>query len=170
LEATEREIRSRLGPYIYGYLDAELPAIILEHINEIGARMTVREIGNAGRLANAFFEVAPADAVMRGASVEAYASRFEADIDLLTEAERLADADRGISDDAVVVMINRVTPGDSADRANGEIAIVFRIGDHTHTHQQRIGAPAHEIRRRATMAALDFLWRCVRSDTGSLQG
>jgi nicotinamide-nucleotide amidase len=166
---TEQEIRARVGRHVYGYLDDDIASVILGLIAERGQRLALWEAGNAGRLASLLEENDLSDDVIIDARSTGYRPALmtthtsDTPIDVAracsADARQRAGADFGVS---VVV---KLSAGDVADRAGGEVALALASPEGVTSREHIVRASPPEIRRRATMWAVDFLWTTLRDET-----
>jgi nicotinamide-nucleotide amidase len=165
----EREIRAAIGSFVYGYLDDSIASSILAPIAQAGRTAAIWEAGSAGLLSVAIEESPLADAVVVDARTSSFASARDvvgATDDALDVAERCARevATRTGAGVGIAIAV-RIRPGTSADRSTGDIALAFTGDGSVSSRQHTISTNPAEIRRRATMWALDFLWTGLRDAT-----
>jgi len=161
-------IREALAEHVYGELTDELADALLRPIQMAGAKVAIWEAGNAGRLTNLIDESILADEVVAGARTTSFVSaafpveRPDAEqtaIRCATVAATEEEVEYGVS---VAV---ELTPGDTEDRAHGIVGIALVHPEGVAHRRHEITAPPHEVRRRATMWAADFLWSTLRETT-----
>lgn len=161
-------IREALAEHVYGELTDELADALLRPIQMAGAKVAIWEAGNAGRLTNLIDESILADEVVAGARTTSFVSaafpveRPDAEqtaIRCATVAATEEEVEYGVS---VAV---ELTPGDTEDRAHGNVGIALVHPEGVAHRRHEITAPPHEVRRRATMWAADFLWSTLRETT-----
>ena len=161
-------IREALAEHVYGELTDELADALLRPIQIAGAKVAIWEAGNAGRLTNLIDESILADEVVAGARTTSFVSaafpveRPDAEqtaIRCATVAATEEEVEYGVS---VAV---ELTPGDTEDRAHGNVGIALVHPEGVAHRRHEITAPPHEVRRRATMWAADFLWSTLRETT-----
>jgi len=161
-------IREALAEHVYGELTDELADALLRPIQIAGAKVAIWEAGNAGRLTNLIDESILADEVVAGARTTSFVSaafpveRPDAEqtaIRCATVAATEEEVEYGVS---VAV---ELTPGDTEDRAHGIVGIALVHPEGVAHRRHEITAPPHEVRRRATMWAADFLWSTLRETT-----
>jgi len=161
-------IREALAEHVYGELTDELADALLRPIQMAGAKVAIWEAGNAGRLTNLIDESILADEVVAGARTTSFVSaafpveRPDAEqtaIRCATVAATEEEVEYGVS---VAV---ELTPGDTDDRAHGIVGIALVHPEGVAHRRHEITAPPHEVRRRATMWAADFLWSTLRETT-----
>ncbi|MGH9175025.1 MAG: molybdopterin-binding protein, partial [Vicinamibacterales bacterium] len=165
----EKEIRERIGRYVYGYLDDPIEEVILRAAADRGYRVAIWEAGNAGRLSVLLEECGLSDDVI----VEARTTSYKHAIDVTgadDEPAAVASAcvagpmTRDAASLGVAVAVD-IQPGESADRSRGQIAIALSSESGVRVREATVSAVPHEIRRRATLSALDFLWTSLRDET-----
>jgi len=161
VDATEQEIRSRIGAHVYGYLDDSLASSILRPLQERGGQLTVHEVGSGGRLITALFEAPESTNVMQRSSVASFERLFTPHTDMAAAATALCKDVNLSTHDAAVAIITHIGPGQNSDRAAGRIVIACRYGEQTEVREHSVSAVPHEIRRRATMWAMEFVWRSL---------
>jgi nicotinamide-nucleotide amidase len=162
---TVAEIRSRIGPYIYGDLNTPISSAILQPIARQGAHIAVLEAGNAGRLAMLLGESPLAAQALAVCSSLTYEVACEGRVEVapLTLAKHLAlRALESSSVDYAAAVAVAMKPGESDDRSTGQIGIAFASTDGVIEREQTVTANPAEIRRRATLSATDLLWTAVR--------
>lgn len=161
-------IRDELAEHVYGELTDELADALLRPIQMSGAKVAIWEAGNAGRLTNLIDESIVADEAVSGARTTSFAVvAYPAD-NPDAEETAIRCATLAATEDSVeygVSVAVYLEPGDTDDRAHGQvgIALVHPAGVAHRRHE--ITAPPHEVRRRATMWAADFLWSTLRETT-----
>jgi len=161
-------IREALAEHVYGELTDELADALLRPIQMAGAKVAIWEAGNAGRLTNLIDESILADEVVAGARTTSFVSAAfpverpgaeQTAIRCATVAATEEEVEYGVS---VAV---ELTPGDTEDRAHGIVGIALVHPGGVAHRRHEITAPPHEVRRRATMWAADFLWSTLRETT-----
>lgn len=161
-------IREALAEHVYGELTDELADALLRPIQMAGAKVAIWEAGNAGRLTNLIDESILADEVVAGARTTSFVSAAfpverpgaeQTAIRCATVAATEEEVEYGVS---VAV---ELTPGDTEDRAHGNVGIALVHPEGVAHRRHEITAPPHEVRRRATMWAADFLWSTLRETT-----
>ena len=164
----EQVIRGRMGRFVYGYLDDSLASAILRPIEASGDRLAVWEAGSSARFGGMLFDERMAYVVAN----ERCTTYADALWELGTEDNPLAVAracaasvaeQAGVRYGASIAV--RITEGDSADRAQGILALALVHPRGVATREHRVNAIAPEIRRRATMWACDFFWSTLRDAT-----
>jgi len=170
----EAEIRSRVGNHVYGYLEDPIATVILQTIAASGGSLAIWEAGNAGHLSVLLEESDLSDQVVVDARTTSYgAARAETGAD--DDSEELAistaktAAQRSGATFGVSVVV-KLEPGENADRAKGDVVIALATVESATIRRNTISAVPHEIRRRATLAAVDFLWSTLRDGTTFRQG
>jgi nicotinamide-nucleotide amidase len=174
VEQAEREIRELVGRHVYGYLEDPISTVILAEVSRSGGKLAVWEAGNAGHLSVLLEESELSDDVVVDARTTSYAAAIaEAHTDDDSEALAIAcamlAAQRANATHGVSVVV-RLAQGDSADRATGDVAIAMATNGQAIVRRNTISAIPHEIRRRATLAAVDFLWSTLRDETARQPG
>jgi nicotinamide-nucleotide amidase len=172
VDETEREIRQRLSAYVYGDLSLSLSSAILAPLAAMGEKVAVWEAGNAGRLAMLLGECQHAEDALETCVSVSYVA---VDPDRAANPEQLAAS--GAREAAVTsgtrfgaAVVVSITQGETIDRYNAEVGMAFWDNGAVTTRSQRVTTNPPEIRRRATMAAAEFLWTRVAAATGGLQG
>jgi nicotinamide-nucleotide amidase len=174
VEQVEAEIRAIVGRYVYGYLEDPIASVILRAIAATGRTIAVWEAGNSGHLGVLLEESELSDNVVvdtRTTSFEAAVVETGADADPESVAIACASAAAkraGASVGASVVV--KLSPGENADRASGQIAIAIVADGQPSVRTNTISAVPQEIRRRATLQAVDFLWSSLRDETALRPG
>jgi nicotinamide-nucleotide amidase len=165
----EAEICDAIGTYVYGDLDTSLASAVLDPIARSGAKLSVWEAGNAGRLAGLLGESPIADQALETCvSVSYNALMVDGDATpstLASSGAQQAAATSGVEYGAAVVV--RIDDNGSRDRQSGDIAITLAHPGGVTLRTQVIMSNPPEIRRRATMTAAEFLWTALRGDTVS---
>ena len=164
VEATESEIRDTLAPYVYGYLDDPLASAILRPIIAEGHQLAIVEAGNAGRLTAQLADVPEADRCISGSRVMSFDTGS-----LRAETQDPVDVavwcvgqspDRSVSEWACAIAVH-IGPDGTNDRSAAWVGLAVRHPTGLVTRAHEVTAIPTEIRRRATMWALDFLWSTV---------
>jgi nicotinamide-nucleotide amidase len=174
VEQADREIRAIVGQHVYGYLDDPIATVILRAVAASGGTLAVWEAGNAGHLSVLLEESDLSDAVV----VDARTTSFEAALhqtgasddpeSVAIACATMAAQRSGTALGASVVV--RLSPGENPDRATGEVAIALALNGQPTVRRNTISAIPQEIRRRATLQAVDFLWSSLRDGTTLHQG
>ncbi|MEX1157361.1 MAG: CinA family protein, partial [Thermomicrobiales bacterium] len=173
VDRAESDIRKLIGRQVYGYLDDPIATVILKEIAASGCQIAIWEAGNAGHLSVLLEESELSDSVV----VDARTTSFDAaavetgvnnpeDVAIACAAmtARRAGTTHGVS------IAVRLAPGENPDRATGEIAIALLVNGRSLVRQHSVSAVPHEIRRRATLQAVDFLWSTLRDETARHTG
>ncbi len=137
IAAMEREVRGRLGRYVWGVDGESLSGVIGAALRRRGWRVATAESVTGGELARALSE--SADGWYAGGTVLVRA-----------DEAALAASIRGIAADVTVITL---------DDVEGALAIV-RTPEVQDRATVRAGSPA-EVRRRATLSAMELLRRAV---------
>lgn len=166
--ATVEEIQSDLGDHVYGELSDDLADALLRPIHISGHQVAIWEAGNAGRFANLIEESILADEVVAEARSTSFALAADHSDD--TDAERTAIwcARRSARDHGTgygVSVAVSLSAGDTPDRSSGEVGIALAHPGGIASRRHEVTAVPHEIRRRATMWAADFVWSTLRETT-----
>lgn len=166
--ATVDAIHAELGAHIYGELADDLADAILQMIHVSGDQIAIWEAGNAGRLTTLIEESILADEVVAGARSTSFAlaQQMTESPDVERAAQSCARAtagESGVAYGASVVV--RLTAGDTVDRSHGDVGIALSHPDGISSRRHEVTAVPHEIRRRATMWAADFLWSTLQETT-----
>ena len=173
VDDTEREVRSLIGPHVYGYLEDPIATVILQAIAASGGTIAVWEAGNAGHLGVLLEESNLSDFVVdaRTTSYDAAVkeTNVSGDPESLAVACAMCAAERSDATHGVSVVVH-LTDGVTPDRATGEVAVALALNGQSFIRRNRISAIPQEIRRRATLQALDFLWTTLRDETVHRQG
>lgn len=166
--ATIDDIHAELGDHIYGELSEELSDALLRPIQMAGEHVAIWEAGNAGRLTSLIEESILADEVVAGARSTSFAlaARQTENPDVERTAAwcaRSSASELGVNYGISVAV--RLTSGDTADRSSGNVGIALAHPSGVVSRRHEVTAVPHEIRRRATMWAADFLWATLRETT-----
>lgn len=167
---TVDEIHAIIGNHIYGELTDDLADALLRPIQMTGQHVAIWEAGNAGRLTNLIEESILADEVVAGARATSFllAVGDSTNPDAESTAVWCArEAARELGVDYGVSVAVRLAPGDSPDRSTGDVGIALAHPAGIASRRHSVTAVPHEIRRRATMWAADFLWTTLRETTRS---
>lgn len=167
---TVEEIHAIIGNHIYGELTDDLADALLRPIQMTGQHVAIWEAGNAGRLTNLIEESILADEVVAGARATSFllAVGDSTNPDAESTAVWCArEAARELGVDYGVSVAVRLAPGDSPDRSTGDVGIALAHPAGIASRRHSVTAVPHEIRRRATMWAADFLWTTLRETTRS---
>lgn len=169
VDEAEREIRERVGRYVYGTLDDPISTVILRAVADSGNTIAVWEAGNAGQLSVLLEESELSDGVIADARTTSFRTAADEtesadDAEAVAVACAIAAARRAGTDLGTSVAV-KLSEGDNADRAKGDIAIALTIDGRPYVRRTTISAIPHEIRRRATLQAVDFLWSTLREGT-----
>jgi len=169
VEQAEQAIRAIVGSHVYGYLEDPIATVILRAVAVSGGTIAVWEAGNAGHLGVLLEESDLGDSVVVDARTTSFGVAINetgsADdpeavaIACATLAAQRTGATHGVS---VVV---RLSPGEVPDRATGEVVVALTIDGQPKVRRNTISAIPQEIRRRATLLAVDFLWTSLRDET-----
>lgn len=174
VEQAEAEIRALVGRHVYGYLEDPISTVILRAVAASGGKIAVWEAGNAGHLGVLLEESDLSDSVV----VDARTTSFEAamietgsqnDPESVAIACAIFAARRSGTAHGVSVVV-RLSPGENPDRASGEIAIALAVNGQSFVRRNTVSALPQEIRRRATLQAVDFLWSSLRDETAHQPG
>ena len=166
--ATIESIRGELDAFIYGELSDELADALLRPIQMSGGHIAIWEAGNAGRLASLVEESILADEVIAGARSTSFALALQRtdDPDVQGTAAWCARASANELDVAYgISVVVQLAAGADADRSTGQVGIALAHPGGITSRRHEITAVPHEIRRRATMWAADFLWSTLRETT-----
>lgn len=167
---TVDEIHAIIGNHIYGELTDDLADALLRPIQMTGQHVAIWEAGNAGRLTNLIEESILADEVVAGARATSFllAVGDSTNPDAESTAVWCArEAARELGVDYGVSVAVRLAPGDSPNRSTGDVGIALAHPAGIASRRHSVTAVPHEIRRRATMWAADFLWTTLRETTRS---
>lgn len=167
---TVEEIHAIIGNHIYGELTDDLADALLRPIQMTGQHVAIWEAGNAGRLTNLIEESILADEVVAGARATSFllAVGDSTNPDAESTAVWCArEAARELGVDYGVSVAVRLAPGDSPNRSTGDVGIALAHPAGIASRRHSVTAVPHEIRRRATMWAADFLWTTLRETTRS---
>jgi len=175
----EAELRARIGAGIYGVDDETLAGAIVERIASRGETLATAESITGGAIADSIVRVAGASRCFRG-GVVAYDNAIKES--LLGVERALLDAHGAVSEDVAAAMARgacerlETTYGLATTGIAGPggatpskpvglayVALARRGGD---VDVRRITFPGtrDEVRRRATMFALNILWRRLEGD------
>ena len=174
VEQAEQAIRAIIGNHVYGYLEDAIATVILRAIGTSGGRIAVWEAGNAGHLGVLLEESELGDSVVadaRTTSFEAAMNETGAsnDPEAVATACAMLAAERSGVDHGVSVVV-RLSPGETPDRAAGDVVIALALNGQPSIRRNTISAIPQEIRRRATLLAVDFLWSSLRDGTAHRRG
>ncbi len=174
VDYAEQEIRSIIGRHVYGYLEDSISSVILRSIADADGQLAIWEAGNAGHLGVLLEESDLSDQVVvdaRTTSLAAAADATGASGDPESVAIACATAAAATSSTRYGASVAvRIIPGQNRDRASGDIAVAL-VADGTATvRTATVSAVPHEIRRRATLQALEFLWTSLQVDAASRWG
>ncbi|HMM42158.1 MAG TPA: molybdopterin-binding protein [Thermomicrobiales bacterium] len=166
--ATIDDIHAELGDHIYGELSEELSDALLRPIHMTGEHVAIWEAGNAGRLTSLIEESILADEVVAGARSTSFALATQRTDDPDVEqtaawCARTSASEHGVGYGISVAV--QLTSGDTADRSSGNVGIALAHPSGVVSRRHEVTAVPHEIRRRATMWAADFLWATLRETT-----
>lgn len=169
VDLAEHDINARVGRYVYGYLDDPISTVILRSIADAGGSIALWEAGNAGNLGVLLEESELGDSVVDDARATSFTTGMREtgstdDPEAVAVACAMAAAKRTGSAFGASVAV-RLSPAVSADHATGDIAIALTADGESRVRRNTISAIPHEIRRRATLQALDFLWSTLRDET-----
>ncbi|HEX5166117.1 MAG TPA: hypothetical protein VFV93_12025, partial [Thermomicrobiales bacterium] len=174
VDQAEAEIRAIVGNHVYGYLDDPISTVILRLVAAQGQRIAVWEAGNAGHLGVLLEESDLGDRVVADARTTSFEAAV-AEIGSGDDPEQVAiacatlAANRAGTIHGAAIAI-RLSPGENPDRASGEIAIALTINGQARVRRNTVSAVTPEIRRRATLQAVDFLWSTLRDETARQPG
>ncbi len=169
VEQAEQSIRSIVGKYVYGYLEDPIATVILRSVAASGGTLAIWEAGNAGHLGVLLEESELGDSVVVDARTTSYQAAIAEtgapdDPEAVAIACALIAAERsGAAYGASVVV--RLSPGEVPDRATGDVAVALAKNGQPLVRRNTISAIPQEIRRRATLLAVDFLWSSLREET-----
>jgi nicotinamide-nucleotide amidase len=174
VDQAESEIRAIVGRHVYGYLEDPIATVILQLVAARQQRIAVWEAGNAGHLSVLLEESDLGDQIVVDARTTSYEAAVietgsSEDPEGVAVACALIAAQRAGATHGVAIAV-RFSPGENPDRATGEIAIALTIDGQTHVRSNSVSAVTPEIRRRATLQAVDFLWSTLRDETARQPG
>ncbi len=174
VDQVESEIRDRIGQYVYGYLEDPIASVILQAIASGDGRIALWEAGNAGHLAALLEECELSDSVIADARTTSFQTAvLETGADdepaaVASACATIAATRAGTNYGASIAV--RLSAGENADRARGEIAVALAMNGQPIVRSAIVSAVPHEIRRRATLQAVDFLWSSLRGETARRLG
>jgi len=174
VDRAEADIRERIGRHVYGYLDDPIASVILQAVSSSGEKIALWEAGNAGHLAVLLEECDLSDRVIVDARTTSYQTAIlETGTD--DDPEAVASACASLAAQRTGTMYGasvavRLSAGENADRARGEIAVALTRNGQPLVRRATVSAVPHEIRRRATLQAVDFLWSSLRDETARRLG
>lgn len=173
VDATEAAVRDILQPFIYGDLSTSLADAVLLPLARSGARLHVTEVGSAGMLRHTLEDSDVADIVIADTTVRTWTHATTVFGNLDPAALARASVDETLHNAAVpdvaVALVVQLTQGDNRDRATGDVAMAVSVNGQLYERQHRVTAIAHEVRRRAVMWSLDFVWTTLRDAAAAHQ-
>ena len=171
---TEKEILDIFGPHAYGTLDTSLGAAILQHCRSIGAAITVREAGSAGRITNLLAEEADLAGWFAGSTVNQYVDSAramgidpDADEAPATLARLLSSPAGTGSPGPIIAIVTRVGEVSDGERRSGDIAFCLNLRGTTSERAHHVEANPSEIRRRTSLWASEFLHVTLAKHAGA---
>ncbi len=171
VNATEDAVREVLAQYMYGGLDTTLADAVLFPLARAGTRLHVTEVGSAGLLRNTLEDSDHTDTVVAQTTVLTWSdgvTRF-GDLEPLQMAEEiLAQSAAEATGGTVCALVVHAQSGDTRDRTTGDITILIARNGAVVHREHRVTAIIPEIRRRAVMWTLDFLWATLRDAEAAL--
>ena len=136
-----------------------------------GTRLHVTEVGSAGLLRNTLEDSDHTDTVVAQTTVLTWSdgvTRF-GDLEPLQMAEEiLAQSAAEATGGTVCALVVHAQSGDTRDRTTGDITILIARNGAVVHREHRVTAIIPEIRRRAVMWTLDFLWATLRDAEAAL--
>ncbi len=178
----EAELRSRIGSFVYGADATTLPAAILERLNERGWTLGTAESCTGGAIADAIVTVPGASAAFRGGIV-AYDNGVKTA--LLGVPRSVLEAHGAVSEETAVAMARGARTalgadvgiattgiagpdGGTPEKPVGLVWYAVAFGeDEIETRRLTFPGSRGDIRERAAIAGLGFLWRRLEREVSA---
>jgi len=175
IEPTAQEIYARLGAYIYGEGDADLPTLAVAAVRARGETLAVAESCTGGMVASLLVGVSGVSAILNEAIVtysnEAKTTRLGVDAAIIAQhgavsAECAAAMAEGVARTAGAGMGLSTTgiagpDGGTPEKPVGTVFIGLCINGTTQVKKLQLAGERNTIRERAAMAALNLLRRAL---------
>jgi nicotinamide-nucleotide amidase len=168
LDEWEAEVRSRLGPLVFGVDAQSMEAVVLDQLREQGLTLGLAESLTGGLVAARLTDIPGASDVLRG-SLVSYATDVKFDLLEVTPgpvvnepvAAEMAEGAMDIFGDTVGLGLTGVAgPADQDGVPVGTVCVgVSLSGSETITRQFRLPGDREQIRQFAVISALDLLRR-----------
>jgi nicotinamide-nucleotide amidase len=168
LDEWEAEVRSRLGPLVFGTDGQSMEAVVLDLLREQGLTLGLAESITGGLVAARLTDVPGASDVLRG-SLVSYASDVKFELLEVTPgpvvnepvAAEMAEGAMDIFGAGVGLGLTGVAgPAEQDDVPVGTVCVGVAIsGSETITRQLRLPGDREQIRQFAVISALDLLRR-----------
>lgn len=169
IEPMENEVRSRLGPIIFGTDDETIERVLLRLLNDLGYTIATAESMTGGLVTASLTSLPGSSAVVRG-GVVAYASELKQKLlgveDISTvvnleTAEQMARAGRGLLGADVVVSVTGSAGPSPIEKPPGTFVIGVSTPDHTQAREFTMVGDRERVRTYAVTAALHLTRRAL---------
>ncbi len=169
LDDAEREVRARLGLYVYGTDETTLGTAILTPLATVGWTLALVEQGSAGRLVSLLAEEPLATTLLRYATV---LTSIPSTATALAETARTLaeEAQASASTSCAFAVVLRIDSHESLDQYRGEAAFITLTPVTTKVRLHELIAHPQEIRRRVTLWAAEFLRLSILEATQQILG
>jgi nicotinamide-nucleotide amidase len=175
LAAFEPRVRALAGDYVYGVDDETLAQVVGDHLRRRGLTLATMESLTGGLLASQVTDVPGSSEYFRGgvvaysadvkrqqgvpaAVIEAHGTvAAETSLAMATAARTALGADVALATTGVA------GPRELEGKPPGTIYVALDFQGRTEVEQQRWRTTRSENKRRAVLAALNLLWRAVRT-------
>lgn len=163
IEPVENEVRSRLGPTVFGADDETIERVLLRRLNDLGYTMATAESMTGGLVAAALTSLPGSSAVFRGALV-AYERGLKSRLlgveggEMVTRetAERMARGGRELLGADVAVSTTGSAGPEPLERPAGTFWVGVSTPDHTQAREMRMAGDRERVRAYAVTSALQL--------------